>query len=93
MGALRKWTTEMLESWLRHVVVLRKRAGVHNLKEMFDGKSDADGDLYIQRAENLKQFSTPKFQRWCLPHHEVTKAQYVRSTETLKRQLKRRQLI
>ena len=93
MDTLKKWTTPMLEAWLRHIVVLRKRSSVHNLKEKFDGKNEADDDLYLQRAENLKRFSIPKFQRWRLKHHESTMAQYVRSTETLKRQLKKRRLI
>ena len=93
MATLKKWTTPMLEAWLRHIVVLRKRSGVHNLKEKFDGKNDTDDDLYIQRAENLKRFSIPKFRRWRLKHHESTVAQYVRSTETLTRQLKKRRLI
>ena len=93
MDTLKKWTTSMLEAWLRHIVVLRKRSGEQNLKEKFDGKKDTDDDLYIQRAENLKRFSIPKFRRWRLQHHEATMAQYVRSTETLKRQLKKRRLL
>ena len=93
IATLNKWTTSMLETWLQHIVVLHKRSSAQNLKERFDGKNDADDNLYIQRAENLKRFSIPKFRRWRLRHHEATVAQYVRSTETLKRQLKKRRLL
>ena len=87
---LKKWTTPLLEVWLRHVITLRKRAGEHNLKEIFDGPNTTYDDLYIQRSENLKRFSIPKFHRWRMKWHAKTMVQYVRSTETLKRQLKKR---
>ena len=83
----------MLEAWLRHVVNMQQRAGENNLKAMFDGTDSVDDNLYIQRSANLKRFSTSKFHQLRLQHHNETLVQYVRSTETLKRQLKKRRLL
>ena len=75
------------------VTTMRKRAGEHDFKKTFDGSDPTDDDLYIQRSENLKRFSMPKFRWWRLKHHNKTLVQYVRSTETLKQQMKKRRLI
>ena len=89
-GTLKKWTTPMLEAWLKHIITIRKRAHKFSLVEVTDGGPSKDDDIYIERYENLKRFSTPKFTRWRLKHHESTLVHYVHSTEELRRQLKKR---
>ena len=61
---LKKWTTQILEAWLKNVEVLRDKAlskDAHGDNEMDDIPID---DMYIERPENLKRFSIPKFHRW-----------------------------
>ena len=90
-ATLKKWTTPMLEAWLKHVNTIRKKAPCTLQKEL-DLKPFEHDNIFIERRENLKRFSIPKFARWRLKHHALTTGEYVQSTEELRRQLKRRRL-
>ena len=80
-----KWDTLMLEAWIKNVVGLWIRAGLHDLKTRFEGKTNMRDDIYIAISENLdKEIFHSKISSLEdeIPHSE-TVAQYVRSTEAL----------
>ena len=86
-GKLKKWTTEMLEAWLRNVAVLRKRTNAVSIS--LDQPDNTQDDMYIQRSENLKCFSTPKFHRWRMKYCYETLDDYIHSKGGLRRQLEK----
>ena len=79
----------MLEAWLKNVNVLRERAHKYVTDTDIIDSALTKDDIYIEREENLKHFSTPKFYRWRLRHHVATLTQYIHSTEELNCQLKK----
>ena len=74
-GTLKKWTTPMLETWLKHVNSMRLRDHKLSLHELDQPHQTIIGEIYIERRENLKCLSTPKFTRWRLKYHEETLVQ------------------
>ena len=60
-GSLKKWTTSMLEAWLKHVNTIRERSHKYGVEDANNSVKLPDDDLYIERQENLKLFSSPKF--------------------------------
>lgn len=79
----KKWKAPLFEAWLRSVTLLRKRTGGCNIKELGCTLRKMH---YIQRMENLKRISIPKFHRWRMTHHASTLTDHVCSTETQERQ-------
>ena len=86
---LKKWTTPMLEAWLKNINALRERSHRYrheDVEEDFQIKKD---DMYLKREENLNRCSSSTFWRWRMKHHNSTLTQYVLSKLELERQLKR----
>ena len=88
---LKKWTTPLLEAWLKNINSIRDRSQKYNLNYQPEATNVHD-HLYIERAKMLKRFAIPKFQRWRLKHHHATIAQHLHSTEDLHRQFKKQKL-
>ena len=86
---LQKWTTPMLEAWLKNINTLRERSHRYRHEKLEDDFQLKKDDLYIEREENMKRCSSPKFYRWRLKHHATTLTQYIHSKKELERQLKR----
>ena len=98
------WTTPMLENWLKNINTLRERSHQYRNKKLRTITASKKM-TYIERKENLKQFSSPKFCRWrmkqqfsspkfCrwrMKHHALTLTQYVHLKKELERQLKQQQ--
>ena len=79
----------MLEAWLKNINTLRERSHRYNHEKLEDDFQLKKDDLYIEREENMKRCSSPKFYRWRLKHHATTLTQYIHSKKELERQLKR----
>lgn len=75
----KKWKAPLFEAWLRSVTLLRKRTGGCNIKDLGCTLRKMH---YIQRMENLKRISIPKFHRWRMTHHASTLTDHVCSAET-----------
>ena len=79
----------MLEAWLKNVNTLRERHHRYRHENMEKDYRIPKDDLYLEREENMKRCSSPKFWRWRMKHHATTLTQYVHSKMELERQLKR----
>ena len=49
---LKKWTTQMLEAWLKNVNILRERTLHLDADDNMHTLRDTNDDLYIERSEN-----------------------------------------
>ena len=82
---LKKWTTPMLEAWLKNIDTLRERSHRYRHKNLEDNIQEKTDVLYIERKEALKRFSSPKFYCWRMRHHVATLTQYMHSKVELER--------
>ena len=82
-GTLKNWTTQMLEAWLKNVTILRERSSYTKSDPITDESHAERDEIYIERSENLKQFSILKFHCWRMKYHHKTAIQYVHPTEEM----------
>ena len=76
-------------SVVKNVNVLQERAQKYDFNMTNNHNTPYSDNIYIERSNNLKQFSIPKFHQWRMKYHYKTLMQYVHSKEDQQHQIKK----
>ena len=85
---VKKWDTQSLETWLKHVRKTCQQSATQHLKRQFDSDSMDLDEVYMEWHKRLKQTLLPQFSAWRMKHHYETLDMYLQSIKEFKKEMK-----